>query len=45
MFFLYAGISLTFVLLVYLVCMALVRHEEKKEERRRTRTTTGPSRT
>lgn len=38
MIFVYAGISLTFVFLVYLVCMAFVRHEERKQERRRTRT-------
>lgn len=43
--FLYMGIAAAFVLLVYLACMAFVRHDEKKEaERRRAYASRAPAR-
>lgn len=35
MIFLYGGIFMTFVVVVYFVCMAMVRHDEKKQANRR----------
>ncbi len=43
MIFLYGGIFMAFVVVVYFVCMAFVRHDEKKRANRRTHETAPPA--